>query len=373
MITTEEKITWLRLARSENVGKSTFFRLIESFGSAKNALEHLIDLSHEIESSKKIRVCSRQEAEKELSDTEKFDAEILLFSDPRYPNLLRKIPDPAPLLTIKGDIDFFEHKTVAVVGSRNASFNGIAFARKLAVDLGQNSIITISGMARGIDETVHEASILSGTIGIIGGGINNIYPSENHRIFQKVASRGLLITEQPYGAPPRGGNFVQRNRLISGLSLALIVVEAGLRSGSLTTARFAAEQGREVFAVPGSPFDPRYHGTNQLIKDGANMLESVDDILNELPNLRSRFSDDKNIATVELPGSEAIEQKVPSNVEIKKIRDEILQKLSFVPVVIEDIIHDLQLPPNLVNIAVVQLELAERIEVSFGKAVLKAS
>jgi DNA processing protein len=369
--TTQEQLNWLRLARSENVGKSTFFRLIKIFGSAQKALERIADLSQRGGLSHKIKICSVADAEKEFSDTKKFGAEILLFSDENYPRLLREISDPAPILTVKGDVEFFQNDTIAIVGPRNASFNGIAFAKKVALELGQNSIITVSGMARGIDAAAHEASILSGTIGVIGGGINNIYPSENSKLFEQVMKRGLLVTEVPFGAPPQGGNFVQRNRLISGLSLAVIVVEAGLKSGSLITARFAAEQGREVFSVPGSPFDPRCRGTNRLIKDGANMFENIEDLLNELPNLRARFSVAGKLCEPEVEDFIAPISKMPSDSDIQKIREEILTKISFVPIAIEDLIQDLQEPARLVNIAIVQLELADKIDVSSGKISLR--
>lgn len=372
MTSQEEKLIWLRLARSENVGKSTFFRLIKIFGSPKAALERIVDFSSQGGLKKPIHLCGEDEAQRELFYTHKFGAEILLFTDKKYPRLLREIPDPAPILTVKGDLEFFERDLVSVVGPRNASFNAIAFAKKIALELGQNSIITVSGMARGVDAAVHEASILSGTIGVIGGGIDNIYPPENKKLFEQVSKNGLLVTETPFGAPPKGGNFVQRNRIISGLSLAVIVVEASLKSGSLTTARFAAEQGREVFAVPGSPFDPRCHGTNRLIKDGANMIENIEDVLNEIGNLKARFQNFGKFSEPEFEEFVAPNVKMPSDEDVKKARHEILQKLSFVPVGIDDIIHEMQLPARLANIALVQLELADKVEVNFGKVLLKA-
>jgi len=372
-ISSHEKISWLRLARSENVGKSTFFRLIEIFGAPDKALEHLSDLSNQGGLLRRIKIFSAADAEKELLNTEKFGAEILTFNDAKYPRLLRSIYDPAPLLTIKGDREFFNSVTIAVVGPRNASFNGIAFAKKISLELGQHSVVTVSGMARGIDTAVHESSILSGTIGVIAGGIDNIYPSENLKLYGEMMARGLLVSEMPFGSPPKGGNFVQRNRVISGLSLAVVVVEAGLKSGSLITAKFAIEQGREVFAVPGSPFDSRCHGTNRLIKDGANMLESVDDILVELPSLIARFSDIGKLQEPEVESFAAPQIKIPSDSEIQKVRQEILEKLNFVPIAIDEIISALQLPATLVNIALVQLELAEKIEVNLGKVVLKTN
>jgi DNA processing protein len=371
-ISSREKTSWLQLARSENVGKSTFFRLLEIFKSPDKALEYLSDLSGRGGLPRKIRICSKSQAEKELEQSAKFGAEVLAFNDEAYPRLLRNIPDPAPILTVKGDQELFNAVTVAVVGPRNASFNGIAFAKKIALELGQNSIVTVSGIARGIDTATHEASILSGTIGVIAGGIDHIYPKENTRLYEAITQRGLLVSESPFASTPRGGHFVQRNRIISGLSLATIIVEAGIRSGSLTTAKFAADQGREVFAVPGSPFDPRCHGTNRLIKDGANMLEGIDDILAELPGLIARFSD---VGKLGEPESEAFISppiKIPSDAEVSEIREEILSRLNFDPIAIEDIISELQLPTTLVNIALVQLELAEKIEVNQGRVFLRA-
>lgn len=367
-----EKLAFLQLARSENVGKSTFFRLLEIFKNPQKALEHLSDFSSRGGATTKIKICPISQVEKEIIATEKFGGEILIFSEEAYPRLLREIADPAPVLTIKGNKELFDATTVGVVGPRNASFNGIAFAKKIALDLGQNSVVTVSGMARGIDSAVHEASILSGTIGVIAGGINNIYPSENAKLFAQVMQHGLLVSESPFDAPPKGGNFVQRNRIISGLSLAVIVVEAGMKSGSLITARYAAEQGREVFALPGSPFDARCLGTNRLIKEGANMFETIDDILQELPSLRSRFSNYGKLSEPEFDSFRGPEIKIPSEMEIAKIRNEILQKLNFSAIEIQDIIDYLEAPASLVNIALVQLELAGKVEVNFGKVALKA-
>jgi len=371
LTTTQDKINWLRLARSENVGRSTFFRLIKIFGSAQTALERVSDLSHQGGLKRVIKLYSEAEAEKEFIKSQKFGAEILLFCEEKYPRLLREIPDPAPILTVKGRTEFFERDTIAVVGPRNASFNAIAFARKISAELGKNSIITASGLARGVDTAAHQASIATGTIAVIAGGIDHIYPSENRELYERISTEGLLVSETPFGVPPKGGNFVQRNRLISGLSLAVIVVEAGLRSGSLITARCAAEQGREVFAVPGSPFDPRCHGTNRLIKDGANMIENIDDVLTELSSLKIRFGE---VGILREPEAERFIEpaiKMPDDDDIKKIREEIASKINFVPIAIEDIIQELQLPARLVNIALVQLELADKITINFGKVTLK--
>jgi DNA processing protein len=318
---------------------------------------------------RRIRLCRQEEAEQEFFNSKKFGAQILLFCEKNYPNLLREIPDPAPILTVKGNVDFFSRKIVAIVGPRNASFNAANFARKIAFVLGKNSIIISSGMARGIDCAAHEASIESGTIAIIAGGINHIYPKENSYLYEKIAERGLLVSETPFGVTPKGGNFVQRNRLISGISLGVVVVEAGLKSGSLITAKFAIEQGREVFAVPGSPFDPRCHGTNRLIKDGAKMVENIDDILEELFNLKANFSE----TILSQPQDYQDQATEFSNEDdVKKIRAEILKKLTFSPFAIEEIIRYLETSPRLVNIALVQLELADKVEINFGKVSLKS-
>jgi len=368
---TAEKLSWLRLARSENVGKSLFFRLLKICGSADKALSYVADLEREQKISRKIKICSQGDAERELILTKNFGAEILLFNDEAYPRLLRTIPDPSPVLTVCGDLELFNSDAIAVVGSRNASFNGISFAKKIALELGQHSIATVSGMARGIDTAVHEASILSGTIAVIAGGINNVYPSENDVLYREVMQRGILVSEAPFNMPPKGGNFVQRNRLISGLALAVIVVEAGLKSGSLITARFAAEQGREVFSVPGSPFDPRCQGANRLIKDGANMFESIEDVLNDLPNLRSRFFDVGKLREAESEEFIFPQIKMPDETDVAKISREILQKLNYTELSVDEIIDNAQLPSRLANVALAQLELADKIEVNFGKIVLK--
>lgn len=371
-ISSSEKIQWIRLSRSENVGKATFFRLLEIYGSASAALEKISDQAIKGGLNREIKICSEKEVEKELENSKKMGAEIILFCEEKYPRLLREIEDPAPILTVKGKTEFLNQHAIAVVGPRNASFNGVAFARKIAADLGDNSLIVNSGMAKGIDAAAHEASLNSGTIAVIAGGIDHIYPAENTELYHKISKQGLIVSESPFGVPPKGGNFIQRNRIISGLSLGVVVVEAGLRSGSLTTARFAGEQGREIFSVPGSPFDPRCHGTNRLIKQGAKLTENIDDILEELIALKARFGEAQMMQEPEEEEFIAAIPKMPSDDDIKKVREEILTKLSFVPISIEAIITELRVPPRLVNIAVIQLELADKAEVRFGKVALKA-
>ncbi|MBU6140163.1 MAG: DNA-processing protein DprA [Proteobacteria bacterium] len=356
---TQDKIDWLRLARSENVGPITFFRLIKAYGSATKALKHVSELRG------KISLCSEEKVRKELEEIESFGAEILLFSDENYPQLLREIPSPPPVLTIKGEKSFLQRNSVAIVGARNASLNSANFARSISVEVGNHSIIIVSGMARGIDTAAHEAALKNGTIGVIAGGINNIYPKENERLYGRVIDSGLIVSEAPFNAPPKSENFIQRNRLISGLSLATIVVEAGLKSGSLSTARFATEQGREVFSVPGSPFDLRCKGTNRLIKEGATIFENIEDFLDSFPHLRKSQTQLFETKT-EIKKDNIVDD------EIRKIREEILQKLSHTPVEIDEIIQDLQVSSNLVNIALIELEIENKIEINFGKVAISS-
>jgi DNA processing protein len=368
---TQKLLHALQLSRSENVGPSTFFRLIEIFGTASEALKNLPEFAKQGGLRHQIKIFSSENAEAEINSAEKFNAKIISFFDFEYPALLRKISDPSPILTIKGNYDLFNRDSVAIVGPRNASFSAINFSRKVATVLGKNSIVTVSGLARGIDTAAHQGSLLTGTIAVIAGGINHIYPKENADLYEIISKQGLLVSENSFNASPKGGNFIQRNRIISGLSLGVIVVEAGLKSGSLTTAKFAIDHGRQVFAVPGSPLDPRCHGTNRLIKDGAKMFEGINDILDEFPNLKFNLKQDRLLRE---PDSEPFEYqiKIPSDAEIIEIRQEIFSRLSLVPVSTEEIMSELQISARLVNIALAQLELADKIEVSFGKVVLKS-
>ena len=366
-----EKVEWIRLARSENVGRSTFFRLVKIFGSPRQALQQVSHYAFQGGSKQQIKVYSEIDAAREVENSHKFGAEIVLFCQENYPKLLREIPDPPPLFTAKGRLEFLNRPAIAIVGPRNASFNGVLFAKKIARELGENNFLIVSGMARGIDAAAHDVTVNSGTIAVIAGGINHIYPKENTELYHKICQQGLVISESPFNAPPKGGNFVQRNRIISGLSLGVVVVEASLRSGSLVTARFGVEQGREIFAVPGSPLDPRCLGTNRLIKQGAKLTENVEDILEEISLLQSNFEKVKMLQEPDFEEFIGLPEKLPSDEEIRKIRQKIFTRLSLSPITIEAIIQEMQVPARLVNIAVVQLELADKVEVNYGRVVLK--
>jgi DNA processing protein len=388
----QEIIDYLRLIRSENIGPNFFWRLLEIFEDANIAVREASDFFRKIGSKKKIKIISIAEAENEIEKIQKFGAKIIIASDPNYPKILKTIYDAPPLLTVKGDLSFFNKPNVAIVGARNCSFSASNIAKKIAVDLGESSFITVSGLARGVDVAVHEASILSGTIAVIAGGIDNIYPLENKRIYQQISQYGLLISEMPFNSPPKSNYFIKRNRIISGLSSSLIVVEAGLKSGSLATARFALEQGREVYACAGSPFDHRCAGVNQLIKDGAkiitNIVELVSDISQDNLNFKSENFKKNNVKNFiqddfkikDLSSNDKLENNLlvvnKKNIddfinddELQNISDIIANKINNQAISIEEIIFDINKSAKLVNIALMQLEFKGKIIINNGTVI----
>jgi len=358
----KDVIDWLQLCRSDNIGPITFFKILEHFGSVETALSNFDEFLKSSSNPHKIKLCDRSIAIEEFEKAENFGAKILTFSDPQYPQLLREIPDAPPLITVKGDLELLSQEKIAVVGPRNASFNAILYAKKFTLLLGQSSVISVSGMARGVDTAVHEASILSGTIAVLAGGIDNIYPQENNKLYQQISECGIILSEMPLGYTPKSSNFIQRNRLISGLAVATVVIEAGLKSGSLATARFALEQNREVFAVPGSPFDPRCQGTNRLIKDGANINTEVEDVLNATTKKNYQVKKTAQISQIK-------KEYNFSNDQVFGAQEEILQNLNSEPTNIDLLISELQIPINLFNTAVMELEIDNKVAVNYGKIV----
>lgn len=366
-----ELISWIRLTRTTNVSRSTFFNLLNIFNDVKTAIENVEEFSVKGGLKKPIKPLSEAAAIQELEATRNFGANIIGFPEEAYPKMLREISDPPPILTIKGNYHFLNQDIIAVVGPRNASFNGCKFARRIAEELGKNDIVIASGLARGIDTAAHQASLLTGTVAVIAGGINNIYPPENTNLYNQIGSQGVIVSELPFGVAPRGGNFPQRNRIISGISLGVVIIEATLKSGTLITARFALEQNREIFAVPGSPLDPRHEGTNRLIKQGAKMLENVGDILNEIQHIRKNSKALLQFFEPESPEFTCFASKLPNNEDIDRARNLILNKLNFTEITNDEIINELEIPTRIVNIALVQLELADRIQNKNGKISLK--
>ena len=284
----EERLNWLILSRSENVGPSTFKSLIKRFHTAGAALKALPELTARGGLRRPPRIWGRDNAERSLAQAERIGSRFLCSIEPGYPALLRQADGAPPVLCIKGDETLLARSGIAIVGARNASALARKFSRQLAREIGAEGHVIVSGLARGIDTAAHEAALETGTIAVVAGGIDVIYPPENAALHAGIGERGLIVSEQVPGTEPKADFFPRRNRIISGLSRAVIVMEAALRSGSLITARFAAEQGREVFAVPGSPLDPRCEGTNRLIRDGATLLMSSRDVLEVLGSTAPR-------------------------------------------------------------------------------------
>jgi len=272
----DQRLDWLRLVRTPGIGAVTFRDLLNYYGTARTAIEQVDGRKF---GKRKFVIPTRDQAVQELERTLQFGAQLVALNEVGYPRWLQAVEGAPPLLYVKGDLSLSQKPAVAVVGSRNSSAAGLKFAGQIARELGQNGFIVTSGLARGIDAQAHTHAFQTGTIAVLGGGLDHIYPAQNEMLYHKIAETGLLVSERPLGLFAKAKDFPRRNRLISGISLGTLVIEAAVRSGSLTTARFAGEQGRQVFAVPGHPLDPRAAGTNGLIKDGAVLVSHVDDIL----------------------------------------------------------------------------------------------
>jgi len=282
MLTDAQRLAWLRLIRAENVGPVTFRELINHYGGAEAALAALPTLSLRGGRGRPVRIPTRAEAEAELAVASRAGARLVALGEAGYPPLLANIEAPPPLLYVKGVAALLERPVIAIVGARNGSAAGQQMTRLIADGLGRQGFVIASGLARGIDGAAHRAALERGTVAVVAGGIDVIYPPEHAELTAEIGRRGLIISELPPGFQPRGVDFPRRNRIISGMAHALVVVEAARRSGTLITARFAAEQGREVLAVPGNVLSGRNRGGHGLLKDGAKIVETADDILEEL-------------------------------------------------------------------------------------------
>jgi DNA processing protein len=278
-LTDRERIDWLRLIRSENVGPRTFQALLRHHGTARAAIDALPDLARRGGAAQPIRVCSRDQAERELAAAAARGIRLVGITESQYPRRLATIDDPPPLLAVRGRSGSLAKPMIAIVGSRNASGAGRKLAERLAFDLAQSGFVVVSGLARGIDAAAHRVTVATGTVAVLAGGHDSIYPPEHADLLEAIVERGAAVSEMPLDWEPRGRDFPRRNRLISGLAVGVVVVEAAQRSGSLITARLALEQGREVFAVPGSPLDPRAEGTNALLKQGATLVTTAADVV----------------------------------------------------------------------------------------------
>lgn len=364
-LTDRQRLNWLRLIRSENVGPVSFRSLINRYGSAEAAMDALPDLALRGGAARRIRIASQADAEAEMLSAQRHGARFVAIGESDYPPMLRMMDAPPPLLAVKGNAATFTLPSVAVVGARNASIAGMQFTRIIANTLGHEGFAVVSGLARGIDATAHQASLDTGTIAVLAGGLDRPYPPENIGLCGQIAERGALISEMPFGWEPRAKDFPRRNRLVAGLALGLVVVEAAKRSGSLISARLANEMGRLVFAVPGSPLDPRTAGANQLLKDGALMVTEAADILDALTPLAAQTRGERDILLAEdCPGDEGI--VVPS---AQSDTERLIEALGPTPIQLDDVIRHTGLHPSQVFSILLELDLAGRLERHVGGSV----
>jgi len=355
-----EKIARLQLCRSENVGPITFRQLLLRFTSAVEALEALPEMARRGGRKKPLKATKKSDILRELDALEKMGGHLIVYGDSLYPPALAATEDAPPVMMGLGHLHLLEKNNFAIVGARNSSAVGLRVAETIARELGTAGYILSSGMARGIDAAVHRGAMATGTIAVLAGGADVIYPRENRQIYQEIIQTGLILSEMPLGTQPQARHFPRRNRIISGLALGLLVVEATLKSGSLITARLALEQGREVFAIPGSPMDPRAAGPNSLIRQGAVLTENSGDILDVL-----RMMEDKKISEPlddlftysPHSGPDILDQ----NENLDQARLAIREKLSHTAVAIDDLIRLTDYSPAQIQSVLLELELAGEI------------
>lgn len=347
-----DRIARLRLIRSENIGPITYFQLLARFGSAAAALEAIPDLAAR-GGGRAPRLASRSAVEREIEQVERIGARYLFLGRGLYPPLLAELETAPPALIVMGHPTLLDRPAAAMVGARNASAAACRFARSLAQALGEAGILIVSGLARGIDSAVHDGSLETGTVAVVAGGVDIFYPPENESRQRAIAERGLLVSEQPPGVEPRSRHFPSRNRIIAGLAHGTVVVEAAPRSGSLITARCAAEYGREVMAVPGAPLDPRAQGCNQLIREGATLVQSADDVLEAIAPSRIRplRQPERGYGLPEA-ATEADDEA----------RETVVRMLNATPVPVDELIRQSGLAPAIVQTVLLELELAARLE-----------
>ena len=372
-----ERIARLRLIRSHNVGPRTYAHLLRRFRTATLALEALPDLAARGGRAGYVP-CPLGEVETELDAALACGATMLQLGDGDYPTHLSQIDPAPPVIWVKGDVSLLRHSSVALVGARNASALGIRTARRLARELGQNGYVVVSGLARGIDAAAHEAGLATGTIAVMAGGLDCPYPPENNELWKRIADDGLLLSEIPFGVEPTGKHFPRRNRLIAGLSKGVVLVEAAAKSGSLITARFALEQGRETMACPGAPEDPRAAGCNSLIREGAALIRHVGDIEEALaaPRTLMLMEDGGEFEfDAEIFGDNAMRDDYDAladfaedgnNLGDEAFGDQIMDLLGPHPVEIDEVARQCGASAQEISLAILELDLAGRIEIQPG-------
>lgn len=352
----QEKIDWLRLSRTETVGPITFHRLLAKYKTPAAALDILPVLTK----NKPIKICDVATAERELDVLHKHHGQMIFAGDENYPLALTSMEDAPPVLSVLGNVAMLNKQSVALVGSRNASLNARKLAHKMAADLGKAGITIISGLARGIDTSAHEGSLATGTVAVVAGGVNVIYPKENTDLFHKIVETGAVISECAWGMQPLAQHFPKRNRIVSGLSVGTVVVEASLRSGSLITARLAAEQGRDVMAVPGFPLDPRSEGTNALLRDGVLLVRDAADVLEQINSFLGSSHRKDQISFSEIVGmNDSGLSDIPANdcFSSENLYSLIFPELSSTPVEVDEIVRVCNLRSADVQGTLLEMEL----------------
>lgn len=354
----QELFDWLSLARTDGIGPITFFGLLAKFGDAKSALSQLPKFATKL-GNQKYKAPNAETIVAEIKNTHDFGGKFLLANQSDFPIQLAQIAPPPPIISVIGNLSLFSKPTIGIVGARNASGVGIRMAREIATGLGAAGFMVASGLARGIDGAAHIASLNTGTIGVVAGGIDHIYPPEHYDLYHKIKESGLIVSENPYGAQVYARDFPRRNRIISGLSLGIIVIEAEEKSGSLITARYALEQNREVMAVPGSPLDPRAYGPNSLIKEGALLVTSAADVIACLEGFQK-------LSEPEAPLSSFSSQSLQID---KSSIEEIFGLLSPTPISLDELSQQTGLPWRTVAAIIVELELEGRAFMRHGNMV----
>lgn len=378
-------VTTLRLMRTKNIGPVTFLKLISKYKTPEDSLVAV----ESILKQKNITICSKSEAEDEMAKTLKFGAKMISVFDESYPYLLSEIYDPPVIISYLGDFDKAKNRSVAIVGSRNSSTNGISLTYKLASELAVAGYTISSGLAKGIDAAAHKGALdtksNASTIAAIAGGIDNIYPKENKKLYEQIAESGLIISENPFGSLPKSESFPRRNRIISGLSLGVLVVEAALRSGSLITARFANEQGREVFCIPGFPLDPRAEGPNDLIKKGATLVTGSDDIISSLNEITYDKIIDRKQCNLLFDSEEMDFDIKEDQSSIKEVNIEeppkskifssenLIKNLSYTPTEIDEVIRQANISSSELSSILLELEITGEIIRHPGNRISKAA
>ena len=360
-----ETLARIRLLRTRHIGPITFHHLLQRYGSALDAIKAVPDLA--ARGGRKLALASLNQAQAEIAANKAVGASLIWQDGEFYPRRLAQFSDSPACLSACGNLHLLNRPSIAIVGARNASINAIQFVENLAHDLGTAGYVVVSGMARGIDAAAHRGSLATGSIGVVAGGVDIIYPPENRDLFKRMKTEGLLLAEMPPGTAPTPQHFPTRNRIIASLSACVIVVEAAARSGSLITAREAADRGTEVMAVPGSPLDPRAHGCNRLIQDGAALVQTADDVITHISRghiVEMPPSQDNIVIMAETP---------PSDEDVSLCRSKILDALAAEPVLIDAVIKWCDRPPATVWIALLELELAGFITRHYGNRISRLS